>query len=84
MSRPFETRYNPFSQTIETIDSIKSMENVVQQVSNDLNHLNNAIRHMKKFGSSSQTRMTISQNNNISSHDQEAKNCDSKKNDDQK
>ena len=44
MSRSVEMRYNPYSQSIEVIDSAQSMENLVSQMRLELNHLSNAVR----------------------------------------
>lgn len=48
MSRSVEMRYNPYTQTIEVIDSASGMENLISQMRLELNHLNNAIGRMKQ------------------------------------
>ena len=47
LSRPVEMRYNPYTQRIEVIDSVKSMESMVSQMRQELYHLNNAMRNFK-------------------------------------
>ena len=42
LSRSVEMRYNPYTQTIEEIDSMTGMENLVNQLKIELLHLNNA------------------------------------------
>lgn len=49
LSRPVEMRYNPYTQTIEVIDSVRGMENLVSQMRLELNHLNGAMGRLK-FG----------------------------------
>ena len=49
LCRPVEMRYNPYTQTIEVIDSVRGMENLVSQMRLELNHLNGAMGRMK-FG----------------------------------
>ena len=39
-------RYNPYTQTIEVIDSVRGMESLVTQMRNELNHLNSAIKNI--------------------------------------
>ena len=43
LSRPVEMRLNPHTQTIEVIDSVHCMENLIGQMRLELNHLNNAL-----------------------------------------
>lgn len=47
LSRPVEMRYNPYTQKVEVIDSVRGMESLVAQMRQELHHLNNAIRHIK-------------------------------------
>ena len=47
LARPVEMRYNPYTQTIEVIDSVRGMENLVNQMRYELNHLNTAIKNIK-------------------------------------
>jgi len=47
LTRPVEMRYNPYTQTIEVIDSAGSMEKVINQMRLELNHLNNALYRVK-------------------------------------
>ena len=44
LARPVEMRYNPYTQTIEVIDSVRGMESLVTQMKYELNHLNSAIK----------------------------------------
>jgi len=37
-------RYNPYTQTIEVIDSAQGMEKLISQMRLELNHLNNALK----------------------------------------
>ena len=46
LARPVEMRYNPYTQTIEVIDSVRGMESLVTQMRNELNHLNSAIKNI--------------------------------------
>ena len=39
-------RYNPYTQTIEVIDSVRGMESLVTQMRYELNHLNSAIKNI--------------------------------------
>lgn len=47
MSRPFEVRFNPHTQTVEVLDSVDRLEGAVTQLSIELTHLTNAINKMK-------------------------------------
>ncbi|TRY73897.1 hypothetical protein TCAL_01528 [Tigriopus californicus] len=47
MTRPVEMRFNPYTQTIEVIDSVNGMENLISQMRLELNHLNNALGRIK-------------------------------------
>ena len=47
MSRPVEMRYNPYTQTIEVIDSVNGMEGMISQMRLELNTLNNALGRIK-------------------------------------
>ena len=46
LAKPVEMRYNPYTQTIEVIDSVQGMESLVTQMRNELNHLNSAIKNI--------------------------------------
>lgn len=48
MTRPVEMRYNPYTQTIEVIDSMRGMENLVAQLRVEMHHLNNAVGRVHK------------------------------------
>lgn len=43
MARPVEMRYNPYTQTIESIDSMRGMENLINQLKLEMLHFNNAV-----------------------------------------
>ena len=47
MSRPFEIRFNPHTETVEVLDSIERLENTISQLNIEMTHLNNAINKMK-------------------------------------
>ena len=47
MSRPFEVRYNPHTQSVEVLDSVERLEGAVSQLNTELIHLTNAINKMK-------------------------------------
>ena len=47
-SRPVEMRYNPYTQTIESIDSMKGMENLINQLKLEMLHFNNAVAKVNK------------------------------------
>lgn len=47
MSRPFEVRYNPHTQTVEVLDSVERLEGAVSQLNIELAHLTSAIGKMK-------------------------------------
>lgn len=47
MSRPYEVRYDPFTQCIEILDSADKLDNAVMQLQLELNYLTNAVSHMK-------------------------------------
>ena len=48
MSRSVEMRYNPYTQTIEMIDSTTGMDNLISQIRLELNTLNNAVQRLKQ------------------------------------
>ena len=43
LSRPVEMRYNPHTQTIEAIDSMQGLENLVTQLKIEMLHFNNVV-----------------------------------------
>lgn len=47
MTRSVEMRYNAYTQTIEVIDSVDGMENMVTQMRQELNHMDNALGRIK-------------------------------------
>ncbi|XP_053638906.1 tyrosine 3-monooxygenase [Cherax quadricarinatus] len=47
MSRPYEVRYEPYSQTVQTLDSVKKLEDLGCYLSSEASRLNNAIHKMK-------------------------------------
>lgn len=47
MSRPFEVRYNPHTQSIEVLDSLERLEDTMAQLSIEFSHLTNAINKMR-------------------------------------
>ncbi|CAB0032023.1 unnamed protein product [Trichogramma brassicae] len=47
MSRPFEVRFNPHTQSVEVLDSLEKLEGAVSQLNIELTHLTNAINKMK-------------------------------------
>ncbi len=47
LTRPVEMRFNPYTQTIEVIDSAAGMEKVISQMRLELNHLNNALSRIR-------------------------------------
>jgi len=51
MVRPVEMRYNPYTQTIESIDSMRGMDNLINQLKLEMLHFNNAVAKVnnKKF-----------------------------------
>ena len=48
LSKPVEMRYNPYTQTIEAIDSMRGMENLISQLKTEMLHFNNAVNKVKK------------------------------------
>jgi tyrosine 3-monooxygenase len=48
MSRPFEVRFNPHTQRVETLDSVEKLDTLVQQLNTEMLHLTNAIEKIKK------------------------------------
>ena len=48
MSRPVEMRYNPYTQTIEEIDSVRGMDNLLNQLKIEMLHFNNAVSKVQK------------------------------------
>ncbi|XP_016836527.1 tyrosine 3-monooxygenase isoform X2 [Nasonia vitripennis] len=47
MSRPFEVRYNPHTQSVEVLDSVERLEGAVSQLNIELTHITNALNKMK-------------------------------------
>lgn len=47
MSRPFEVRYNPHTESIEVLDSVERLEGAVSMLNVELTHLQNAINKIK-------------------------------------
>ena len=43
LNKPVEMRYNPYTQTIEAIDTMKGMENLISQLKVEMLHFNNAV-----------------------------------------
>lgn len=47
MSRPYEIRYDAFTQSIEILDSADKLDRAVMQLQLEVNYLRNAVSHMK-------------------------------------
>lgn len=47
MSRPFEVRFNPHTQSVEVLDSVERLEGAVTQLNIELTHLTNALNKIK-------------------------------------
>ncbi|XP_071534211.1 tyrosine 3-monooxygenase [Panulirus ornatus] len=47
LSRPYEVRYDPYSQSIQTLDSVHKLEALASSLSCEVCRLNNAVRKMK-------------------------------------
>lgn len=47
MSRPFEVRYNPHTQSIEVLDNVERLEGALAMLNVELNHLTNAVNKIK-------------------------------------
>ncbi|XP_021966894.1 tyrosine 3-monooxygenase [Folsomia candida] len=47
MKRPYEVRYDPFTQSVEVLDSADKLEAAVNQMKMEVNYLCNAVSHMK-------------------------------------
>ncbi|CAL8079167.1 unnamed protein product [Orchesella dallaii] len=47
MSRPYEIRFDPFTQSIEVLDSADKLDRAVMQLQLEVNYLSNAVSHMK-------------------------------------
>ncbi|XP_014208572.1 tyrosine 3-monooxygenase isoform X1 [Copidosoma floridanum] len=47
MSRPFEVRFNPHTQSVEVLDSVERLEGALSQLNIELTHLTNALNKMK-------------------------------------
>ncbi|XP_011495758.1 PREDICTED: tyrosine 3-monooxygenase [Ceratosolen solmsi marchali] len=47
MSRPFEVRFNPHTETVEVLDSVERLEGAVSQLNIELTHITNALKKMK-------------------------------------
>lgn len=41
-------RYNPYTQTIEAIDSLRGMENLISQLQVEMHHFSNAVTKQSK------------------------------------
>ncbi|CAG7820861.1 unnamed protein product [Allacma fusca] len=46
MSRPYELRYDPFTQTIQNFDSVDKLSSSLTQMKIELSYLNNAVNNM--------------------------------------
>ncbi|KAG7172561.1 Tyrosine 3-monooxygenase-like [Homarus americanus] len=47
MSRPYEVRYEPHSQSVQTLDSVHKLEDLTSSLTSEIQRLNNAVRKMK-------------------------------------
>ncbi|XP_048464004.1 phenylalanine-4-hydroxylase [Rhincodon typus] len=47
ISRPFSVRYNAYTQSIEVLDNIEQLENLVDSISSDMGTLYHALRKLK-------------------------------------
>lgn len=47
MSRPFEVRFNPHTQTVEVLDTVERLEGLVSQLNLEMTHLTNAMNKIK-------------------------------------
>jgi len=47
IKRPFEVYYDPFTQSIEVVDSVTSLAYVTRQIQTDLTHVCNALQKLK-------------------------------------
>lgn len=47
MSRPFEVRYDPYTQRVEILDSVDRLDNLMAQVNTEMTHLTNAVNKLK-------------------------------------
>ncbi|XP_011299399.1 tyrosine 3-monooxygenase [Fopius arisanus] len=47
MSRPFEVRFNPHTQTVEVLDTVERLEGLVAQLNLEMTHLTNAMNKIK-------------------------------------
>ncbi|XP_026474741.1 tyrosine 3-monooxygenase isoform X2 [Ctenocephalides felis] len=47
MSRPFEVRFNPYTERVEVLDSVDSLETLVAQLNTEVLHLTNAISKLR-------------------------------------
>uniref|UniRef100_A0A8D8W9R1 Tyrosine 3-monooxygenase n=2 Tax=Cacopsylla melanoneura TaxID=428564 RepID=A0A8D8W9R1_9HEMI len=51
MSRPYEVRFNPYTQRVEILDSVDQMENLMSQLNLEMLHLNTAVNKLRQtFG----------------------------------
>lgn len=51
MSRPYEVRFNPYTQRVEILDSVDKMENLMSQLNLEMLHLNTAVNKLRNtFG----------------------------------
>jgi hypothetical protein len=46
MSRPYEVRYDPFTQTISLLDTAEKLEGAINQIKLEVNYLTNAVSKM--------------------------------------
>lgn len=47
MSRPYEVRYDPFTQTVHVLDSVDKFEQPINAIKSEITYLTNAIAKMK-------------------------------------
>jgi len=47
MSRSFEIRYDPFTQTVHELDSVEKLETALTQIQLEVNYLERAVNNMK-------------------------------------
>lgn len=47
MSRPFEVRFNPHTETVEVLDSVDRLDNLVSQMNLEMQHLTIAITKLR-------------------------------------
>lgn len=49
IKKPFDVHYNPYTQTIEVLDSTDSLTNVIENIKGELSTITNALKKLNIY-----------------------------------